>query len=227
LAFPPADRGGPVIAGTPPWHSSSSVVFVQPSARQIRRLGARPAPPSDCRRVVAAAAAVRPHLRPFSRCRGRGSSCPSQQQPPPAACRGPARCRPSAPAVAAPQLRPVVAALCLPPVAAVCPPPVRPPAPCGRIFLCLLPRTSRGSGCFSRPAVHTSLVGLDLQVLLFLSSHLVRKSQHDFTQAAICSLHLHVWSVFSVWLASSAVYCSYCPVDVLVCCSPSFLSLPC
>ena len=125
MAFPPADRGGPVVAGTPPWHSSSSVVFVQPSARQIRRLGARPAPPSDRRRVVAAAAAVRPHLRPSSRCRGRGSSCPSQQQPPPAACRGPARCRPSTPAVAAPQLCPVVAALCLPPVAAVCPPPAR------------------------------------------------------------------------------------------------------
>ena len=60
LAFPPADRGGPVVAGTPPWHSSSSVVFVQPSARQIRRLGARPAPPSDRRRVVAAAAPVQP-----------------------------------------------------------------------------------------------------------------------------------------------------------------------
>ena len=101
LAFPPADRGGPVVAGTPPWHSSSSVVFVQPSARQIRRLGARPAPPSDRRRVAAAAPACclsRPRAVPSVRSRRRGSPALSRRRGPlfAARCGGLSAARPPA-----------------------------------------------------------------------------------------------------------------------------------
>ena len=95
------------------FHSSSSVVFVQPSARQIRRLGARPAPPSDRRRVVAAAAAVlmpssssppaaepavRPSRRPLpsrirpSRLSSAPPVCRSRPCPSPSAARGPHLC---------------------------------------------------------------------------------------------------------------------------------------
>ena len=114
----------PPVATISSWRrvlSSAPPRFVAVAARLCPRRICRSRIRPPHRRPVAAWPPSPAHrLRPSSRCRGRGSSCPSQQQPLPAACRGPARCRPSAPAVAAssrrpssaaPRLRPVVAFL--------------------------------------------------------------------------------------------------------------------